>query len=403
MTENKIHTWIDALIPKVEEKTELTLSKLLACGNYGCVFSTDKDGTVVKITSDLSEVAIIKMVKEIRKKGKKLEGFVQYYDVIELKTQDLLSGKAFAIVRDEITPVDRYADRALIKYVNDYKVLAGKYQFGSDSDRKKITAKIESTLSAMRNLTDLEQIAKSLEIVYKETGYWLGDIHGNNVGWSNSGLVIFDPGHTKFDDTWWKKLKFDVVSVTTLINTIADVVSSSASEYEYEEQLDIASEIVGRYYPFPNTSDLPKFPRTKNQIGITKKMVEFLQAVLPLTDNATDIESPIFEYGEEQNIPQALAAYMEELLMMDHDPDSEEPVELPVSYSPDIAPIPSSIEEWKNVWDYLDALEKMIPKEMKGKKSELPEPELSENQAPMQAIASLAYQLFENAVKLKLS
>lgn len=399
MKEHKNHSWIDALLSQVEEKTGLILVDVLGCAHYGCVFSTDKDETVVKITSDLSEVAIIKMVKQIRKKGKKLEGFVGYYDIFEFKTPDLLSGKAYAIVRDEITPVDRIADRSLLKYVNDYKELAGKYQFASEYDRKKITAKIESTLSAMRNLTDLAKIAESLETVYKETGYWLGDIHGGNVGWVNSGLAIFDPGHTKFDDTWWKKLKFDKATLSSIVNSITEDIS--VSSVEYEEQVEMAEDMVGRYNPFPNIADLPKFPRTKNQIGITKKMVEFIQAVLPLADNASDIEFPIWvDRGEEQNIPQALSAYIEELLLMERDPENEEPVELPVSYSTDIAPIPSSVDEWQTVWDYLNALEKMIPK---GKQSELPEVEtIDEFQAPMQAIASLAYQSLENAVKYRL-
>lgn len=97
----------------VEQDAEVLSKKYLGCGSYGCVFPTNKDGVVFKVTRDERE---IELVKFLVKNNIFLDGIVGYYGIVPMD-EEISDVRLHAMWREEaydlgvVTKKSRFADR----------------------------------------------------------------------------------------------------------------------------------------------------------------------------------------------------------------------------------------------------------------------------------------------------
>lgn len=96
----------------VESDPALLSRKYLGCGSYGCVFPTNKDGVVFKVTRDEREIDLVKFLV---KNNLFFDGMVGYYGVIPLD-EEINDVHLHAMWREEaydlgvVTRKSRFAD-----------------------------------------------------------------------------------------------------------------------------------------------------------------------------------------------------------------------------------------------------------------------------------------------------
>lgn len=98
------------------------LSDALGCGHYGCVFSTNTPGLVMKVSSDPSEAEFIKAAIQI---GDWPDGIVRYQAVLDLPGSHR-NRPVFVIWREEAFEIgkvnaDRHAYREFLAYHEAYR------------------------------------------------------------------------------------------------------------------------------------------------------------------------------------------------------------------------------------------------------------------------------------------
>jgi len=81
----------------------------LGCGHYGCVYSTGLNKKVLKITSDPSEVQLVKFLLKHKDEQERYSGLVKYYKVLDLKTSHR-GRSVYAILREEAYEVGYMID-----------------------------------------------------------------------------------------------------------------------------------------------------------------------------------------------------------------------------------------------------------------------------------------------------
>lgn len=100
----------------VEDNADSLSKKYLGCGSYGCVFPTNKDGVVFKITRDEREIDLVKF---LIKNNVFLDGMVGYYGIVPLD-EEVNDVTLHALWREEaydlgvVTGRSRFADRLIM-------------------------------------------------------------------------------------------------------------------------------------------------------------------------------------------------------------------------------------------------------------------------------------------------
>jgi len=87
-------------LPELASPVEGTKFVEYGCGHYGCVYPTQQMGKVLKITSDPTEVALVKFILKNGMEEGYLDGLVRYYKILNLKTR-YRKRDVYAILREE--------------------------------------------------------------------------------------------------------------------------------------------------------------------------------------------------------------------------------------------------------------------------------------------------------------
>jgi len=236
----------------------------LGCGHYGCVYSTQTDGTVFKITSDVTEAVFISCAIDLGDDYPE-GGIVRYGGVWEVPGEKFKKRNVFVLTREEAENVGglRYAADALgrgwnsaqraINRLTKFKEFAhlAREKINNSSDKRKTVseiirlkdwaedivsyseisemkynefARIPSHLKGARGAAYAVQACRIIadEMSGEDVGYAIGttlrefldeglllaDVHTGNVGQvtrgaGNSVWVITDPGHVvPIRDRW---------------------------------------------------------------------------------------------------------------------------------------------------------------------------------------------------------
>ena len=238
VSEGKVRGAVDALPIAIGEK--------LGCGMLGCTYAGAVDGTVVKLTSDDSEVSLWIKILELDESGADVfAGIPEIFGIGELEGID----NGFWISREAVEPLVKGEERALSARTEEYlfgEVLTNQKIHLTNEDwsienaikRSKSIGRIppgalerarvlDEDLYKLYVLTDITQFAEkqpsisekvwiesyietamslrgplkgigeSIATILAETGVtWTTDIHLGNVGWRMRGekpqLVVYD-------------------------------------------------------------------------------------------------------------------------------------------------------------------------------------------------------------------
>lgn len=188
------------------------IGKPFGCELFGCVFKTNIANTVLKVTRDAEEVAVIKHILALREQGEILPGFVQYVKGPEEIKAKQGSEKVYVYLRQEITPIEKDIDDGLFEihhhtsseYAQDVGIaetghyLATALYFvsliGSDYIRDYGTKKYANVYTkwCQKAAQDFPEIAASLLALAKK-GIYLTDVDVSNIGVNSMGTpVLFD-------------------------------------------------------------------------------------------------------------------------------------------------------------------------------------------------------------------
>lgn len=193
--------------------TGISEDEYLGYGSFGCVFKTNDDRVVFKITTDESEYNI---VRYLMKRKRQLSGIVKYYAAIELDIDT--DDKMFVLWRESAEGMggtfygayklkeNGISINSIIGEGNVLKTAA--YEMSGSSKIALLTSYQHCSNTEIlafelfnykSTLLDLEnsEIKKSLLTLFDE-GIVLTDVRAANIGWVTRGKkevqVIIDPG-----------------------------------------------------------------------------------------------------------------------------------------------------------------------------------------------------------------
>lgn len=147
---------------------------MLGCGHYGCVWSTEKEDVVIKITTDPTEAAFIAVyLKIVKEQNYPIEGVVEYYDIVQLP-ETYRKRPVFVLWRQEAASVgiwdikhslrsaahgnESYYLQNLVaveRWVTGYQMIAGEIRVKLDRIYKKSPQKYYDALQhAVENFDD---------------------------------------------------------------------------------------------------------------------------------------------------------------------------------------------------------------------------------------------------------
>jgi len=101
-------------LPELATPTDKTKYVEYGCGHYGCVYPTQEMGKVLKITSDPTEVALVKYILKNGSAKEYLSGLVRYYKILNLNTR-YRKRDVYAILREEAFDVGAMTEDKLYR------------------------------------------------------------------------------------------------------------------------------------------------------------------------------------------------------------------------------------------------------------------------------------------------
>lgn len=164
------------------------------CGGYGCVFPTNAQNIVFKITTDEDEATL---VQRILAGSMRLHGMVKYYKILKLRLR-MDSMSQWAIWREEVFHMGTCVTNIYLQ--KDFERLR---QIGETLyERIKVKKEVspyayKQCAEKLLNYSETEDIGETLLDLLEE-GVILGDVSTTNIGIARRGkremFVIADPG-----------------------------------------------------------------------------------------------------------------------------------------------------------------------------------------------------------------
>ena len=147
MAAGKLHLPLPQYLDLSQSKShapKIMASREYGCGHYGCVLSSERPGTVLKITTDATEAHFIAAYLTLSAKGIKPDGMIEYYAIRALP-ETYRGRPTFIIWREEADTVGLIGPRA----TNDehefgtllmrFKTIAHEARMYADDFRKDFT------------------------------------------------------------------------------------------------------------------------------------------------------------------------------------------------------------------------------------------------------------------------
>lgn len=168
--------------------------KEYGCGAYGCVLPTLDDGTVLKVTTDVTEAQFAgelaaTLIAKI---------CVDYRMVMQL-AERYKKRPVFLLWRESAEDVGKMEDNALINAQHKAAQAAYEEMYRTGTTSRGAIAAWRAAIRAMGDDPELQFLSRGMLRVYDEQGIFFGDVHGGNVGRCVRGekleWVIIDPGH----------------------------------------------------------------------------------------------------------------------------------------------------------------------------------------------------------------
>lgn len=194
--------------------TGISEDEYLGYGSFGCVFKTNDDGVVFKITTDISEYDF---VGYLMRSKKKFSGIVKYFSAIEIKSV-ISTDRMFVMWRESAHAIGyRFDGATSLKFTGDS--IYGLTKDGKTPRKSAFLISLSEEISNMNqseSMSPVEFLASELNYYHSKIsrlqkseirkslldlfvdGWILCDIREPNIGFVTRGSrriqVIIDPG-----------------------------------------------------------------------------------------------------------------------------------------------------------------------------------------------------------------